>query len=676
MSEPKNVVPLTTQKTSTEESEQQRDNPTPDAFRFMHEDLKRSGLVPEDMGCHITPKLWGRPEQLKHIICSYRIPFHSLDGFPIPAMWRDRRKIKPGAEKIKELGKYTQPSLSYAQGYGHLPYLPRNVWSLAGKVKTVHLCEGEKKAAALLKLGGVAALGLTGKDVSIETVQILAQAILKLGAVRVCIWPDADVRRFDVIKSYGKLRARLIDALHDVPELEVLVMQPSWDVQKYKGIDDALAAGWQFVEGSPVGEELPVPMRELADQISLDYSTGAKGSFEVVLNDDNVCRLLEHEPLWGRFWMNRDNGRWMVGDTYLDPEIEITTFTRRMQRVFGLRRASTTLVGNSMDHVCRLQQRSPWADWLAELKWDGVPRLDRWLQTACGVEDSSFVREVGIKWPTAVVARTMNPGCKADWMLITYGPQGCGKSSLPYALVPPQFSRIVALAPHTKEKELSMAAGVCRILCFDEMALFFDRKDDTEFIKQFVSATEDQFRPPYGKANVRENRGCVLYGSTNRKECVKGDASGYRRWVVVTVAGTVETEFGKQFDWKWLEENREQLWAEAGVQWRAGLDVSQVRGASTQAQGHVRDNHLEGVMLSILHALHTFKPDAPFAPGKLVTHEVYWKELTDRGVHRSPQNERAVELFWEQYECEKKRTGRGRGYAVSEKLLEVLNAPE
>lgn len=137
MTDPKKVVPLTAQKTDSDDKEQPKENPAPDAFRFMHEDLKRSGLTPEDMECHITGKLWGRPEHVKHVICSYRIPFHDLDGNAIPAMWRDRRKIRPGSEKVKELGKYTQPSLSYAQGYGHLPPLGCHHcgWSCGDRVR-------------------------------------------------------------------------------------------------------------------------------------------------------------------------------------------------------------------------------------------------------------------------------------------------------------------------------------------------------------------------------------------------------------------------------------------------------------------------------------------------------------------------------------------------------------
>ena len=677
MNDPKKVVPLTAQKPDTEEKQPPKENPTADAFRFMHEDLKRSGLTPEDMGCHITAVLYGAPEHLKHVICSYRIPFYDLDGNAIPSMWRDRRKLKPGAENIKDLGKYTQPSIHGAQGYGRLPYMPKVIWGMAGKVQTAHICEGEKKTASVIKHGGVAALGIPGKDVSKETVEILAQAIRKLGATRVCLWPDADIQRLDVARSYGRLRSRLLEALRDLPGIEVFVIQPSWDVRKFKGIDDALVGGWTFAEGKPLGEELPIDIRGLADAIGLDYTTGARGdSFALTINDDNVCRVLEHRPLWGDLWMNRDSGRWMVGETYLDPEVEVTTFTRRLQRVFGMRKVTSTLVGNSIDHVCRLSKRSPWADYLSDLKWDGEKRLETWLQRACGVEDSIFAREAGIKWLVSASARSLNPGCAVDWMLILSGPQGCGKSSLPRALVPEPFKKIVSMSPHTQDKELSMAAGECRILCFDEMASFFDRKDDTEFIKQFVTATEDVFRPPYGRANVREPRGCVLYGSTNRKDCIKGDSSGYRRWVVLEAKGVVETEFGDQFDWKWLEANREQLWAEAVALYRDGLNYSQVRGASEQAKSYVRENRIEGALLSALYTLHTEKEGHPLTVGKLVTYDQCWILMEKDRIQRTDQNQRLVDQFYEGYGCEKHRTGRGRGFRISERLLKVLDAPE
>jgi len=40
-------------------------------------------------------------------------------------------------------------------------------------------------------------------------------------------------------------------------------------------------------------------------------------------------------------------------------------------------------------------------------KWDGEPRLERWLQTYFGAEDTPLVRAMGQRWLVAAVARAL-----------------------------------------------------------------------------------------------------------------------------------------------------------------------------------------------------------------------------------------------------------------------------
>lgn len=620
-----------------------------ESHSFMLEDLAKSGLVPEDMDCSADiENMEPKPERKRLITASYTIPFYDLNGEKLVAMVRRRRRLVYGADKL--VGKYTQPHITNSGGFGHYPYLNPTIWTMQhGGV--LHLCEGEKKTAAVIKLAKVVAIGLTGKDVAKETVAIIVEAVKRLGDItRICIWPDADVRRFDVMKSYGKLKDRLVGSLQDAG-LTIEVIQPSWG-SAWKGVDDALAGGWKFSIGQPVGEELPIGMRDLADQIGLHYTTGAKGdSFAVTINEDNINRILNHKPLWGDLWMNSDKGVWMNGSNALDLEIAPMEFTCRLQRVFDLPKVGREVVGSCMSYIMRHNQRSPWADWLSGLVWDGKPRLGGWLSRACGASaDDPFVSEAGIKWMVSIVARTITPGCAVDWMLILFGPQGCGKSSLPVALLPDEFSNLQMLAPHAQDKDLQAAAGMCRILCFDEMATFFARADDQEFIKQFVTARNDTFRPPYGKVNIVVPRGSVLYGSTNKPESISADDSGYRRYVVIEVKGMVETEFEPQFDWLWLQENREQLWAEA-VALNGKVDISQVTGAKSRSEKYAASPEYETEILRAIKQVQAFVRLHHFQEVELQNH-IPNKALKDAfaGDNDGKElTERMLKPFWKYY---------------------------
>ena len=65
------------------------------------------------------------------------------------------------------------------------------------------------------------------------------------------------------------------------------------------------------------------------------------------------------------------------------------------------------------------------------LEWDGVPRLDTWLQTYCGasLQSPEYLAAVGSNWIKAGVKRIMEPGTPFHHMLILEGGQGSGKTT-------------------------------------------------------------------------------------------------------------------------------------------------------------------------------------------------------------------------------------------------------
>ena len=71
----------------------------------------------------------------------------------------------------------------------------------------------------------------------------------------------------------------------------------------------------------------------------------------------------------------------------------------------------------------------PVAEYLDGLRWDGTPRLDRWLITYGGAEDTeTSARSAASSWwrPCAGFGQ---PGCKFDEMLVLESAQGLNKST-------------------------------------------------------------------------------------------------------------------------------------------------------------------------------------------------------------------------------------------------------
>ena len=80
--------------------------------------------------------------------------------------------------------------------------------------------------------------------------------------------------------------------------------------------------------------------------------------------------------------------------------------------------------------IAHEQKYHPVEDYLDNLKWDGTPRIDKWLAQYCGAEYSELNAEFGSKILIAGVRRIKQPGVKFDTMLVLEGAQGAGKSQI------------------------------------------------------------------------------------------------------------------------------------------------------------------------------------------------------------------------------------------------------
>lgn len=214
-------------------------------------------------------------------------------------------------------------------------------------------------------------------------------------------------------------------------------------------------------------------------------------------------------------------------------------------------------------------------------KWDGQPRLDTWLSRTCGVADDSYHRAVGRNLIGAMVRRARHPGDKQDETVIFISPQqGTGKSTL---------CRILALQDdrflgsfkfgQSQQNSLPLIAGKW-VVELGELAGM--SKTDFEEVKDFLSATEDQYVAKYEAEATINKRRCVFIGTSNVRQPL-ADPSGNRRFLPVHVIGEI--------DLNWLRQNVEQLIAEAAVRDENGESLSipkEIWALTTAAQEAAR----------------------------------------------------------------------------------------
>ena len=232
------------------------------------------------------------------------------------------------------------------------------------------------------------------------------------------------------------------------------------------------------------------------------------------------------------------------------------------------------------------QSFHPVRDYLNTLIWDGHPRIDTLFIEYLGVADSAYARAVSRKTLVGAVARVMTPGCKFDHMLVFVGKQGRGKSSIVYKLAGGDAWFTDSVVTFDGQKAFEAVTGkwlveVPEMHAFDKVTM--------NQAKAFISKQSDFFRAAYAEFPEDRRRQCVFFGTTNNKECLRDETGGRRFWPLDTDAQARTKDLFKDLD---LE--RDQIWAEAVVRWRAGetlfLPPSLEAVAAEQQEAH-REAH-------------------------------------------------------------------------------------
>lgn len=213
-------------------------------------------------------------------------------------------------------------------------------------------------------------------------------------------------------------------------------------------------------------------------------------------------------------------------------------------------------------HLAWTNDFHPVKDYLKGLSWDGRPRIDEWLITAGGVEDTPYVRAVSAIMLIAGVRRILSPGCKYDEMVIWESSQGADKSSAAQALCPNPAWFSDDLPLNLKSQQLIEATLGKWIIEASDLA--GKRKTEIEQLKSMLSRQVDgPARMAYAHFPVERPRHFIIIGTTNSPAYLN-DPTGARRFWPMKV---------QRFDVAWIKANRDQLWAEAAAREAKGESI-------------------------------------------------------------------------------------------------------
>jgi hypothetical protein len=229
--------------------------------------------------------------------------------------------------------------------------------------------------------------------------------------------------------------------------------------------------------------------------------------------------------------------------------------------------------------LCNENSYDPVLDYLGGLKWDGVKRLDTWMTTYLGAENTPLVQQIGRLALIAGVRRARQPGCKFDQIVVLEGQEGKGKSTAILVMAGEENFSDQAILDKSEREQQEACAG---IWLYEIAELDGMTKAEVSKVKAFASRTHDRARPAYGRHRVDQPRRCIYFATTNETTYLKSQTGNRRFWPVLT----------REIDLDALRRDRDQLWAEAAAREAAGASLVLPENLWAEA-GEEQDARLE-----------------------------------------------------------------------------------
>lgn len=497
----------------------------------------------DELGIKDTPET--NPAK-KPTIITYT--YQSADGAPL--FFVDRIDTIDTRGKSKKSIKPRLPDGTLRKSPVQVPYRLPGLFIEIARGNAVCVVEGEKCSEILAQNGMFATThaGGAGQSESVWTAEFAEH----FRGARVVVIPDND-------EPGRKHAAHVLKVLTGVAKelklLELPLKERGEDVadwfEKYGGTTDKLKA---LIDQAPAIDQVDW-LTELKRTRTGEVKSWSLNASRILTNDPALRDAFEFDERTLSIRFRRKMPWHKEEPTGACIEADIVRLGQYIEGKYEVAFGQDVLAA-ALSTEARERTVNALRDYLKNLKWDGVPRVDEWFIKRLGAEDAPDTRAITKCWLIQAVARVLNPGCQADACLVLEGSQGIGKSTFLRKLAGEEYFN--DSIHEIDSKDTSLLLGRAWIVELAELEAM--RKAEHTALKRFLTQRIDAFRPPYGRAPIAVPRQCVFAATTNDDTYLRDPTGNRRFWPIHC----------HRIDLAGVEAERDQVLAEAVARFRAG----------------------------------------------------------------------------------------------------------
>lgn len=455
------------------------------------------------------------------------------------------------------------------------------------------VCEGEKAAEAAQELLGddyISTCWMGGAQAMNKT------DISPLYNRHVLLWPDADEPG---VSAMGKLSTKICLNVSSIAAINPKKSDPTGfdaadlleTAPDQDKIDEYIKSRIDVLKAIPVEKTKSVPLSADQSPISTgvatiysedeqeadnatesrvmikwqDLSLIMKTPTKVYQNETNILKILNKsfdEPVaFYDIFFKSYMSNYKVAATEKITDISFTRFKLALQSEYLFGDISTSTIKEAVRYYAAGTVRNTVADYIRTLKWDGIPRINSFFTDIYAAPLSEYTVAASRIFWLSMVARILNPGVKADIMIILEGMQGIMKTASIKEIaniMGQDFYDVAGKDPTNKDFYIKLQGKF--LIEMGEISTLLKTSD--EDLKEMLSTETDNYRIPYATEATPNPRTNVFIGTTNQSNYLRDD-TGSRRFLPI---------FCKDVNMDQLKQDKLQYFAEAVHRKLAGED--------------------------------------------------------------------------------------------------------